>query len=64
MSLEVFHCTTDEEKTAPLKARDYKDPLVVMYELSKGSGQLDGEWLQQTRHSRSDERYVHNGDTE
>lgn len=30
--LEVFHCTSDVELTAPLKARDYKDPLVVVYE--------------------------------
>ena len=29
MSLEVFHCTTEEDKTQPLKARDYKDPLVL-----------------------------------
>lgn len=27
--LETFHCTTQEDKTAPLKARDYKDPLVI-----------------------------------
>lgn len=28
-SLETFHCTTETDKTQPLKARDYKDPLVI-----------------------------------
>ena len=28
-SLETFHCEAEEEMTAPLKARDYKDPLCV-----------------------------------
>jgi DNA (cytosine-5)-methyltransferase 1 len=28
-SLETFHCEAEEEKTAPLKARDYKDPICV-----------------------------------
>lgn len=32
LCLEVFHCVTEEELTVPLKARDYKDPLVVAYE--------------------------------
>jgi len=27
--LETFHCTSEVELTAPLKARDYKDPLIV-----------------------------------
>ena len=31
-SLEVFHCAAEYEATAPLKARDYKDPLVIAYE--------------------------------
>lgn len=31
ISLETFHCIVDEEKTMPLKARDYKDPPVVCY---------------------------------
>ena len=30
-SLETFHCTSEEEKTATLKARDYKDPGCVAY---------------------------------
>jgi DNA (cytosine-5)-methyltransferase 1 len=30
-SLETFHCTSDEEKTTTLKARDYKDPVCVAY---------------------------------
>ncbi|MBQ6906197.1 MAG: DNA cytosine methyltransferase [Clostridia bacterium] len=29
--LETFHCTTEENKAQPLKARDYKDPLTVVY---------------------------------
>lgn len=29
LTLETFHLTTEEDKTAPLKARDYKDPLVI-----------------------------------
>jgi DNA (cytosine-5)-methyltransferase 1 len=28
-SLETFHCTAEEEMAAPLKVRDYKDPLCV-----------------------------------
>ena len=28
-SLETFHCVAEEEMAAPLKARDYKDPLCV-----------------------------------
>ena len=30
-SLEVFHCTSEEEKTTTIKARDYKDPGIVCY---------------------------------
>jgi DNA (cytosine-5)-methyltransferase 1 len=30
-SLETFHCTSEEEKTTTLKARDYKDPMCVAY---------------------------------
>lgn len=33
-SLETFHCTTDD-KAQPIKARDYKDPLVICYEKMK-----------------------------
>lgn len=29
---ETFHCTTEDEIAQPLKARDYKDPLVIAYE--------------------------------
>jgi DNA (cytosine-5)-methyltransferase 1 len=29
-SLETFHCEAEEEITAPLKARDYKDPVCVL----------------------------------
>lgn len=31
-SMELFHCTTEEDLAAPLKARDYKDPQVVAFE--------------------------------
>lgn len=31
-SMEVFHCTSEENLAAPLKARDYKDPQVVAFE--------------------------------
>lgn len=31
-SMELFHCTSEEELAAPLKARDYKDPQVVAFE--------------------------------
>lgn len=54
-SLELFHCTTEKERSQPLKARDYKDPLVVIYELSKGSRDADGVGLSETRHARSNE---------
>ena len=33
--METFHCNTEEEKTPPIKARDYKDPLVICYEKTK-----------------------------
>lgn len=44
-SMEVFHCVSDKEKTAPLKARDYKDPLVVVYECDNNNDEYlpDGE---------------------
>ena len=29
--LGTFHCVTEIDKTQPLKARDYKDPLTVIY---------------------------------
>lgn len=28
--METFHCNTEDNKTPPIKARDYKDPLVVV----------------------------------
>lgn len=31
-SMELFHCTTEENLAAPLKAGDYKDPQVVAFE--------------------------------
>ncbi len=34
-SMETFHCTSEEEKTTTLKARDYKDPTVVCYALDR-----------------------------
>ena len=36
-SMETFHCVSCEEKTATLKARDYKDPNVVCYGLDRAS---------------------------
>lgn len=58
LSLEVFHCVTEEELTVPLKARDYKDPLVVVYEeveddISKSNRATNGKRLPKTRDSRS-----------
>ena len=29
-SMDVFHCTSEEEKAQTLKARDYKDPQVIL----------------------------------
>ena len=29
LCMETFHCTTEENMTQPLKARDWKDPLVI-----------------------------------
>lgn len=55
MSLEVFHCTAEPELAQPLKARDYKDPLVVIYELSGSSRNADGMGLSETRNAGSDE---------
>ena len=33
--METFHCNTEEEKNPPIKARDYKDSLVICYEKTK-----------------------------
>lgn len=55
ISLEVFHCAAETELAQPLKARDYKDPLVVIYELSTDSRNADGVGLSETRNAGSDE---------
>lgn len=55
ISLEVFHCATETELAQPLKARDYKDPLVVIYELSGNSRNADGVGLSETRNAGSSE---------
>ena len=58
-AMETFHCIVEKELAAPLKARDYKDPLIVVYEadndLSESNGAADGKRIQQTRHSGSNE---------
>jgi len=36
-SMEVYHCTTEEDKVQTLKARGYKDPQVVAYGLDRAS---------------------------
>ncbi len=36
-SLEVYHCTAEEESAHTLKARDYKDPQCVAYGLDRAS---------------------------
>ena len=41
-SVETFHCVTEEEKTTTLKARDYKDPAVVVYPAYWDGGQTCG----------------------
>lgn len=37
-SMEVFHCTTENDMVHPLKARDYKDPQIVAYSVDMGGG--------------------------
>ena len=37
--LETFHCTASEDITQPLKARDYKDPLVVLDRAAYNQGE-------------------------
>lgn len=54
-SLKVFHCMAEEQLAQPLKARDYKDPLVVIYELSECSGNADGVGVSKARNAGSDE---------
>ena len=34
-SMEVFHCTSEEDKASTLKARDWKDPQIVAYSENK-----------------------------
>ena len=41
-SMEVFHCTTEEDKVQTLKARDYKDPQVVAYGIEPGAASRMG----------------------
>lgn len=60
MSLEVFHITAEEEKTVPLKARDYKDPVVVVYELSGSDGSADGKRILEVGNTGSNEWNVCN----
>lgn len=56
ISLEVFHCIAEAGGvTQPLKARDYKDPLVVMYELSTSDRTSDGKRISEARNTGSDE---------
>lgn len=33
--LETFHCTTEADKSQPLKARDWKDPMCVAYGIDR-----------------------------
>jgi len=35
-SVELFHCTTEDDKVAPLMARDYKDPQCVAIDMGGG----------------------------
>ena len=53
-SLETFHLTAEVDVTQPLKARDFKDPLVVIYELSENSRNADGLGLSETWNIGSD----------
>ena len=45
----------ETELAQPLKARDYKDPLVVIYELSKNDRGADGIRVPETWDAGSDE---------
>ena len=47
-SLEVFHCIAEYEATAPLKARDYKDPLVIAYEHDELGRHADSTYADRT----------------
>jgi site-specific DNA-cytosine methylase len=40
-SLEVYHCTTEQEEAHTLKARDYKDPQVVVYKKKNNAGDYE-----------------------
>ena len=37
--MEVFHCTTEDDVSHPIKARDYKDPQVVAIDMGAGKSQ-------------------------
>jgi len=43
ISCEVFHCSTEEEVAAPLKARDFKDPQIVKTQDVYGIDQQGGK---------------------
>ena len=47
-SLETFHCDAEEEIAAPLKARDYKDPLCVCVDRAFFNQGKNAQYVPQT----------------
>ena len=56
--METFHCTSEEEKSPTLKARDWKDPSVVVYEEPIA---IDRAFFNQGQNAQYDPQYYTDG---
>lgn len=57
-SMEVYHCTSEDEKVSTLKARDYKDPQIVAYGMDAFNQADTGEVAKSLNSSASDSDHV------
>ena len=60
-SLETFHCTSEEEKTTTLKARDYKDPVCVAYGVGEQPIAIDRAFFNQGQNALYDPQFYQDG---
>ena len=60
-SLETFHCTSEEEKTTTLKARDYKDPVCVAYSVEEAPIAIDRAFFNQGQNAKYDPQFYTDG---
>lgn len=60
-SLETFHCTSEEEKTTTLKARDYKDHVCVAYGVDEQPISIDRAFFNQGQNAAHDPQFYQDG---